>query len=396
MIILELILFLLCIVFFSISISGYGSLLSLNIQTNFFLNIFIGFIIITFVITLIHFFLKIDLIVSPIILILGLIIFFKKKNIELFGLFNFKNIPYLIIVFCLIPMFISQKYHEDFGYYHLPYALAFLEEKIVFGFANIDVTFVYNSIWLNIYSFFFLQDKNFNFLTFPSFLLFLSFTMFSIDKIIKKKNIQISDYYLAVILFYFILKFTRISEFGVDLPANIFSILGIFFFIKFFEATNNFEKKSFFYYNFVFSIFAILVKLSTIPIIILPIYLYFSNIKQLKFFIFKLNFLIVYLLFIVFLIQQFIYTGCFLFPTNLTCINVSWFNPDHINLSKKIELTNKSYSVARDIFSPEEYLKNFTWFYFWIKRNFIEIMEHLLTMLIPLLIFFFVLRKKKN
>ena len=147
--------------------------------------------------------------------------------------------------------------------------------------------------------------------------------MFSIDKILKKNNIQISDYYLAVVLFYFLLKFTRISEFGVDLPAHIFSILGIFFFIKFYESTNDFEKKSFFYLNFVFSMFAILVKLSTIPIIILPFYLYFSNIKQLKYFIFKLNFLIVYFLFIVFAIQQFIYTGCFLFPTNLTCLNVS-------------------------------------------------------------------------
>ena len=56
-------------------------------------------------------------------------------------------------------MFVSQKYHEDFGYYHLPYALAFLEEKIVFGFANINKTFVYNSIWLNLYSIFFLEKK---------------------------------------------------------------------------------------------------------------------------------------------------------------------------------------------------------------------------------------------
>ena len=79
MIILELIIFLVSIAVFSISISGYGSLLSLSIKTNFFLNIFIGFIIITFIITLVHFFLKIDLIISQIILILGLIIFFKKK-----------------------------------------------------------------------------------------------------------------------------------------------------------------------------------------------------------------------------------------------------------------------------------------------------------------------------
>ena len=80
MIILELIIFLVSIAILSISISGYGSLLSLRIKTNFFLNIFIGFIIITFIVTLIHFFLKIDLIISQIILILGLIIFFKKKK----------------------------------------------------------------------------------------------------------------------------------------------------------------------------------------------------------------------------------------------------------------------------------------------------------------------------
>ena len=107
-------------------------------------------------------------------------------------------------------MFLSQKYHEDFGYYHLPYALGFLEEKIVFGYANIDKSYVYNSIWLNLYSLFFLIDKNFDFLTLPSYLLFLSFILFSINEITSKKNILISDYYLITILFYFVLKFKNI------------------------------------------------------------------------------------------------------------------------------------------------------------------------------------------
>ena len=70
-------------------------------------------------------------------------------------------------------MFLSQKYHEDFGYYHLLYALAFIEEKIVFGFANIEKSYVYNSIWLNLYSVFFLENKNFNFITLPSFIYIL-------------------------------------------------------------------------------------------------------------------------------------------------------------------------------------------------------------------------------
>ena len=87
-----------------------------------------------------------------------------------------------------IPIYLSQKYHEDFGYYHLPYAIGLIEEKIIFGFSNINLTYVYNSLWLNIYSVFFLQDKNFDFLTLPSFILYVSFIIFSLNQIISKKK----------------------------------------------------------------------------------------------------------------------------------------------------------------------------------------------------------------
>ena len=85
----------------------------------------------------------------------------------------------------LVPIYLSQKYHEDFGFYHLPYAIGFIEEKIVFGFANIEETYVYNSIWLNLYSIFFVGE-NFDFLTLPTFILFLSFILFSFNCIISK------------------------------------------------------------------------------------------------------------------------------------------------------------------------------------------------------------------
>ena len=396
MIILELLIFLLSIAVLSISISGYGSLLSLSTKTNFFLNIFLGFIIISFIITLIHFFLKIDLIISQIILILGLIIFFKKKNIELLRLFNLKNITYLIVVFCLLPIFFSQKYHEDFGYYHLPYALSFIEEKIIFGFANIDKSYVYNSIWLNISSLFFLNDKNFNFLTLPSFILFLSFILFSINQIISKKKISLSDFYLVTLIFYLVLKFTRISEFGVDLPAIIFSVLGIYYFFNFLETNLIEEKKTYFFLTLIFSIFSILIKLSALPVILLSLYLYLKHFKELKISLLDSKFLFILILSTIFFTQQFVYTGCFIFPSNYTCLDVSWYNPDYLNLSKNLELVNKSYSLARDIYLPEDYLSNFTWFSFWIKRSFTEILEHLMTMIFPLLLFILVLKKRKK
>ena len=397
MFLVELLIFVLFTIILSISISGYGSLYPTKIRGNFFLDILLGFIIISFLITIFHFFFKINLFLNILIFLIGLIIFFKKKKFFYFSKFTKKTYILNIAIFLLlIPMFISQKYHEDFGYYHLPYALAFLEEKIVFGFANINEPYVYNSIWLNLYPLFFLENKNFNFLTLPSFLLFLSFMIFSINKILEKKNVYISDFYLITILFYCSLKFTRISEFGVDFPATIYSILSIYFYIKFYETSATLEKKSFFYLNLIFSFFSILIKLSTIPVIILPIYLYFTNFKNLKFCIFENKFLVIYFLLTAFFVQQFIYTGCILFPTNFTCFNVGWFNPENINLSKRLELMNKSYSLARNIYPPEEYLSNFTWFSFWFKRNLNEILEHLMTMVVPLLLLFLFSEKKKN
>ncbi len=396
MIFFELLFFLVGISIISLSIAGYGSLLSVNKEKNLFLDIFLGFIVISSIVTLIHFFLKISLLISISIFIFGLIVFSRNGNFNFSKLLKKNNFFNFMVILFFLPMFISQKYHEDFGYYHLPYALALLEEKIVFGFANIDIPFVYNSLWLNLKPLFFLGNKNFNFLTVPSFLLFISFILFSINKILNKKQIQNSDYFLLVILFYFILKFTRISEFGVDFPAIIFSVLGIYYFIKFYETNESSEKMSFFYFNFIFSIFSILIKLSTAPILFFTIYLFFSNFKKLKFFILNFKFLIIYFLCFIFFIQQFIYTGCFLFPTNFSCLNVSWFNIDHLSLSKQLELINKSYSAARDIYSPDEYLSNFNWFLFWIKRNSIEIFEHLMTLILPTLIFICFLKKESK
>ena len=392
----QIIIFFISIILLSFSIIGFGSVMTRNSKPNFCIDFFFGLIILSLFVTVFHFFFRVYILLNISLFILGLILFFKASYFDYFKDQKKTNIRYLIIILVLIPIYISQKYHEDFGYYHLPYALAFLEEKIVFGFANIDQTYVYNSIWLNLTSIFFFEDKNFDFLTLPSFILFLIFIIFLFKSLFKEKTAEVSDYYLLIILFYFILKFTRISEFGVDIPAIIFSILSIYYFLKYFETDEISEKKIIFFYNVAFSIFSILIKLSTVPILFLTLYLYFKNFQDLKFYIFSYKFLIIYFLFLVFFAQQFIYTGCLFFPTNVTCFDVSWFNENYINLSKKIELINKTYSLNREIYSPEEFLRNFNWFPYWIKRNYIEILEHLITIILPILIFISFLKKKES
>ena len=338
---------------------------------------------------------KISLIVTILILISGLLIISKNFLTNKIKL-NDDYILYLIIFLILIPLYISQKYHEDFGYYHLPYVINVINEKIIFGLANINNAFVHNSLWLNILPFFYIGD-NYNLIMTPTFLIYIMFIIFSVRQIIKRQDQKISSFFLTVATFYLILKFTRLSEFGNDIPSMIFSSLAVYYFFRFLEEIDLKKKKDYFFKNLSFSLFAILIKFSSIPVVVLTIYLFFKNYKFLIKEIFHFNFIIIYILCIMFFAQQFIYTGCFIFPSNLSCFDVSWFDQNFLNSKHKLELINKSYFVtARDILTEKEYLNNFNWVSYWFKKNFIEISEHLGTMIIPVVLYIFFLKKENN
>ena len=394
MIIIETTYFILITLFSIFSIYGLGQLLVYKFNKNFFESTFYGFIVISFLITVFHFFIKINLYFSFIIFFLGFIVGIKKFNFLKIKL-DKKTIIYSLIFLTLVPIYISQKYHEDFGYYHLPYLINMINEKIIFGLANVNYAFAHNSIWLNILSVFYLRD-NFNFVSLPTFIIYNLFIIFSISQIIKN-NYKISNYFLIVSIFYLILKYTRISEFGNDIPSIIFSILSIYNFFLFNEEKGIKRKKNFFFNNFSFACFAILIKFSSIPILMLTFILFFKNYKILIKDILKFNYIFIYSLCFFFFLQQFFYTGCFIFPSNFSCFNVSWFNEYFLDIKYKLELINKSYFVtAKDSLSEEEYLKNFTWLSYWFKKNYIEISEHLLTMSIPLLAYLIFLKKTNS
>ena len=380
-------------IFTIVSVSGLGFLLNKN-KKSFLLNFFFGYLILAILITFIHFFFAINLIIIIIISLIGL---FLSINNYQFSIKNFDKKYYFIILifFILIPIFVSQKYHEDFGYYHLPHVINLVNEKIIFGLGNINDGFIHNSIWLNVISLFYIRN-DYNFVTLPTFLLYFIFIIYSVNQIINHNKHYRSNYFLIICIFYLILKFTRISEFGNDIPSLIYSILGIFFFLKYEEEDNSLKKINFFFRHLSFIAFAILIKFSVTPIIILTFFIFFRDFKIISKEIFKFNYFIIYFLVIIFFSQQFIYTGCFVFPSKITCMNVSWFNNEFLNLSSKLELVNKSYSVARAFISSDEYLVNFNWVPYWFDRNYPEIIEHLSTMLIPIIIFLILSKNNNN
>jgi len=396
MIIIETIYFITFCFFIIFSLSGLGQILIDKTNKNFFESIFYGFIVAAFVITLIHFFLKISIFLSLIILSVGFLLGLKTYYFSKIRLKK-KLFIYLLIFLVLIPIYVSQKYHEDFGYYHLPYIINVINEKIIFGLANLNRAFVHNSIWINIQSIFYFKN-NYNFVAIPTFLIYSLFIIYSIDRIMIKRESNISNYFLIVSIFYLILKFTRISEFGNDIPSIIFSILSIYNFLRFSEEKEISIKKKIFYNNFAFAVFAILIKFSSIPILLLTLYLFFKNFKIIIKDIFKFHYVFIYLICLLFFLQQFIYTGCFIFPSNLSCFDVSWFDEYFLNSKYRLELINKSYfgTPAKEIFSEEEYLKNLNWIPFWFKRSYPGMLEHLLTMILPLILFLIFLKKKKT
>ena len=112
------------------------------------------------------------------------------------------------------------------------------------------------------------------------------------------------------------------------------------------------------------------IKLSYIGVILLPILIivifYRKNLFQ--FLISSLNFFLL-ILFILWLIKNFLLSGCFIFPLNFTCMNVSWSpGVDEIETYKNVVK-----SFARD--TRERLLYNdlnhtiytFNWFLPWLK-----------------------------
>ena len=188
--------------------------------------------------------------------------------------------------------------------------------------------------------------------------------------------------------FYLIIKFCRISEHGFDFPANIFLLIAFYFFLKLNESNEEFLLKKNFIYVLLFSTFSITIKLTTFiaPLLVFSSFLIIAKKKiNLKFLLYP--FIFCFVLFVFWILQQFIYSGCFVPFFDFTCIkNVEWYYP---NISETVGSAtgpiNKSIRDYTGILTPEEYVKNFNWVSTWFNINKIQLLEHLAAYLIPII-----------
>ena len=230
--------------FFCFSSIGYGSLIlnRLNLKYFYFgLSGIVGLFFYAFVITFLHFFIAISSILNLLLLLFGLFIFFFNYQKIKFKKFKLSFENFLIIFFIIVTffMFYGYKPHEDFGYYHLPYIKAFLSQKIIFGFVNILEPYLWNSILLNLSSVFVIPYFDLKGIFLAPLMFYFFFILILFNEIFvnlkNNKYFYPSTIFSLIILFYFLLKFARVAEFGVDIPSHIVALLVIRYFIKFFE-----------------------------------------------------------------------------------------------------------------------------------------------------------------
>ena len=352
----------------------------------------IGITFLTFLSFLIHFFFplntNINLIIVISLLFLGL---FKNTNF----FFNSIKKNYLISIITLFIVFLmtlNYDPHEDYGYYHLPYIINIISEKIIFGLSNLQPQFGWNSSWLNFSSIFYLPILGLNGVHMSNPILFF-FVLYLFLEIAFSKNDQysISRYFLLTLSFYIIIKFSRIAAHGFDFPANIFLLLSFYYFLKLTETFDNFKLEKYFIILLMFSTLAITIKLSTFmaPLIVFAS-LFIIKLKNIKKKSVIISFLFCSIFFSFWIIQQFIYSGCFVPMFEFTCLkHVNWYTFEISNSINAVTgAVNKSVRDYTGTLTEEEYLRNFNWVSTWFNRNKTEFIEHISALLIPFFIIF--------
>ena len=176
----------LSIIFFYLSLKGLGFIFSklilLKKAESEIIYPIISFPLIFIFTTILHFFVKLNPYINLTLIFIGFLIYiFKLKKNESFLIF------FALLVIISI-QFIGHDVNEDYGYYHLPYIINFISDKLILGLSHLSMVQGYNSAWLNVSSFFYLPFVLENSVHFVNSLIFFSILIYYINFLLNKKK----------------------------------------------------------------------------------------------------------------------------------------------------------------------------------------------------------------
>ena len=204
------------------------------IKLNFFEIIFFGIIISGFFSYSINFFLPLNdilLIINLLLSFLFIFFFFYKK--EDFAINKKYNLFFLLFFSLIILNIYSSGFSDDLNHYHGGFITNADNTKIIFGYNLLHHHYGYNSIWLYLHSFLnfndtFLQDIH----VLNGICLFLVLNYFFYEFYFRKENSIIIKSLFFSLLIFFLIKYTRLKEFGIDRPGILLSTFFLMFYLK--------------------------------------------------------------------------------------------------------------------------------------------------------------------
>ena len=385
---LNLLLYPIFILIILISILGYGTIINklifnnrieLHLKNLIFIQglIFIGFLSILF-----NFVIPISNYFSFILIIAGLLFYFynflKKEKV--------KN-EVIFIIFVLILSFVYSFYagfNDDFNYHYE--TIKNYKNKNLFEILH-HRRISYNSHWLFLNSIY-----SISFFSSTLFILSSLFFSISIYDFVNLLRITIKQhrYYLSIISFFCLIFFlgvlNQLKDLGTDIPGVIVCIYIIFLITnKIFEKSKE-KTNDIFLITLLFCQFALIIKISNI-LIFLFLFLLIFKIKYKE---------INYLLFLFFCVipipwffQNYIISGCLVWPITITCFSNEDLAIHEIYMIETFAKGDQSVSME---------LNNFNWIMLWLKNHSSKILETYLIYFILLfvpVVYLFIKNKNK-
>lgn len=368
------------------------------------IDLFYGFLLIIFFSLFINLFFPLKYFTIPTILI-GLIFYLIGLKSKIYKV-NF--LFYFIIILLISFISFYGNNNVDSPMYHSQIIKWLSLYKINFGIANLEVRLGNNSSW---HSFIGLLNLSFGKFSINYFIssVILSFVIY--ESIQFKKKYKLSDIFLYIIICYlFFYSYLHPFFYGVilnhlgnperDIASMLLYFSTIYLFIKIFEEENLDYKFNLINIFIISAFFCITTRVTTIPILLLIIYVFYKNTNYK---IFNIGNYFVGIVGFLWVLRSFILSGCLIFPIKQTCIKTSWstnIDTVHFYVTEAMRYTRTLPSKNR-VDDLEYTLNSFEWLIPWFKNYFLEaaifqINSIIIISVIFLLLFkFFFINKKK-
>ena len=364
---------------------------------NFYETSLIGLIITIILAQFVNFFLPLNdhLLVLNIILLIFYVIFFHqifKENLKI-------NLKFFFIIISLSFINIyGSGFSDDLNHYHYSFISNADKTSFIWGQSFLHPLYGTSPSWLIGHSYFnFDQYKLQDIHVLNGIVLFLVLGCLFLE--LKTQNVKKKIYnpILFCLIFFILLKYTRLKEFGIDRPSTLLFCFLIFYYLKYFLAPNKKDILINFIIIFLISFFIFSIKIIYLPVLLFPLIIFYRHKSDLA----KLNlrYLIILLPIVVFIMKNVLGSGCLIYPFETSCVkSIPWSNFIGAHeLSLSAEIFNKSWHSYSGEMSKESFIKDFNWIPTWFERGKIEIIELFLTTFSIMIISFmlFNLRSKK-